>query len=486
MKNFSAFVTNPVNLSEKTDEEIPQKDLHVVVVGKSDNDGTFADIIQEACEKKDIKFTLLDVTEAWISTQDTEIGSVVIQNYDGEDSEIELEVKNSIIFTRAGVVETLTSQAIISSLHNLGFFLVNDMKSMLLCDNKMASTLLFERNNISTPRTSILTNEKSIENAHKKIGGKFPIVMKTLRGTQGVGVSIIDSMASLNSVAQSLWKFDADILIQEYLDISSDIRTLVVGNKIIGSTQRTRAKDNTDFRNNTHRGATTKPYKLSEEEMVIIKAAARASGALYCGVDHAMHKDKPYIIEVNSSPGIRSDFNGYDIETGKLLGKTTGYEIGEKVIDYFSAEVHRRSAMMQEAGYIERINIVGYGPIRGKFDTGNGTRASMFVVDKIDIDGKTVKWEKDGKKFTSKLQGYSEPRASGSIEKTDTRPIILIDIEFNNKLYKKLPLGLTTKDSGSTVLINRNTLTVFNVSINPYRKFVLSDYIERSDNTDYS
>ena len=99
---------------------------------------------------------------------------------------------------------------------------------------------------------------------------------------------------------------------------------------------------------------------------------------------------------------------------------------------------------------------------------------------------KTVKWEKDGKKFTSKLQGYSEPRASGSTEKTDTRPIILIDIEFNNKLYKKLPLGLTTKDSGSTVLINRNTLTVFNVSINPYRKFVLSDYIERSDNTDYS
>ena len=72
MKNFSAFVTNPVNLTEKTIEEIPQKDLHIIVVGKSDNDGTFADIIQEACEKKDIKFTLLDVTEAWISTQDTE------------------------------------------------------------------------------------------------------------------------------------------------------------------------------------------------------------------------------------------------------------------------------------------------------------------------------------------------------------------------------------------------------------------------------
>ena len=33
----------------------------------------------------------------------------------------------------------------------------------------------------------------------------------------------------------------------------------------------------------------------------------------------------------------------------------------------------------------------------------------MFTVDKIDVENqKTVRWEKDGKKFTSKLVGYSE------------------------------------------------------------------------------
>ena len=42
-----------------------------------------------------------------------------------------------------------------------------------------------------------------------------------------------------------------------------------------------------------------------------------------------------------------------------------------------------------------------------KFDTGNGTQISMFTVDKFDVSNKTVKWEKDGKKFTSKLEGYS-------------------------------------------------------------------------------
>ena len=28
----------------------------------------------------------------------------------------------------------------------------------------------------------------------------------------------------------------------------------------------------------------------------------------------------------------------------------------------------------------------------------------MFTVDKFDVSNKTVKWEKDGKKFTSKLE----------------------------------------------------------------------------------
>ena len=54
----------------------------------------------------------------------------------------------------------------------------------------------------------------------------------------------------------------------------------------------------------------------------------------------------------------------------------------------------------------------------------------MFVVDKIDVSGKTVKWQKDGKKFTSKLQGTSHPTHVGKIDK---RPIVFVDIIFNNK-----------------------------------------------------
>ena len=106
----------------------------------------------------------------------------------------------------------------------------------------------------------------------------------------------------------------------------------------------------------------------------------------------------------------------------------------------------------------------------------------MFAVDKIDVENqKTVRWEKDGKKFTSKLEGYSE---ATRMDMVDNRPIVKVNLTFNNKYYTDVPIGLTTKDSRSTFLINRDLMTRFKVNVNPNRKFVLSSWIERADNND--
>ena len=51
-------------------------------------------------------------------------------------------------------------------------------------------------------------------------------------------------------------------------------------------------------------------------------------------------------------------------------------------------------------------------------------------------------------------------------------------------VYDNVPLGLTDKDAKSTLLINRETLSRFKVSVNPHRKFVLSNWKEREDSTD--
>ena len=188
----------------------------MVVLGTGDGDGTFADIVEEVSVKRDIKFDFVDISKAWIADSDIDIGTVKIRNIDGKNKDIEIETHNSIVFVRAGAIGTLTSQAFVSSLQDIGFLLVNDLESMLVCDNKMSNALLLGRNNIPIPITSSIPNEHSIEDAHKRVGGKFPVIVKTLKGTQGVGVMKIDSMSSLTGVCQSLWKYDADLLIQEF------------------------------------------------------------------------------------------------------------------------------------------------------------------------------------------------------------------------------------------------------------------------------
>ena len=476
MERFNEF------LIEKVDKKEMQK-LHVVILGLGDEEGTFADIVQKLSKKYNISHTMVDVKEAYIASSDIEIGEVLIKNIDGEDKDVTINMHDSLVFVRAGAIKNLTSQALVSSLQTIGFFLINDLEAMLLCDNKMASTVALERNNIPVPRTSIINNIKSVEDAHKKVGGKFPVIIKTLKGTQGIGVSKVNDMSSLTSVVQSLWKFDADLLIQEYFELKSDIRTLLVGNKIIASAERKKV-DKKEFRNNVHLGAETLPYKLSDEEKELVVNAARTSGAHYCGVDHCKIGGKYYILEINGSPGIRSHFMEYNPENNMATGnKVSDIDVLETVLLWFSDEANRKPFMRQEVGYIESIMLDGFDKnlIRAKFDTGNSASATMLHVDKLKIEGDKAIWKKNGLTFESEIVDLSLPRRGGKA--FDTRPVIEHGITFNNKKYN-IEIGLTEKDTASEMLVNRKTMTKLRVAVNPNRRYIVSNYAGQDD--DYS
>ena len=470
-------------LIEDDHEEISMEDLHVVILGLGDEEGTFADHMQALVKKYNMKNTMINVEEAYIASKDVEVGEVTIHNIDGKDKEATIKVKDSLVFVRAGAIKSLTAQALVSSLQTIGFFLVNDLEAMLLCDNKMSNIIALERNNIPVPRTSIINNVKSIEKAHENIGGKFPVILKTLKGTQGVGVSKVNDMASLISVAQSLWKFNADLLIQEYFELKSDVRTLLVDGKIVGSAERIKVEKD-EFRNNVHLGAETVPYILSEKEKQIVINAARAVGASYCGVDHCKVGKDFYVLEVNGSPGIRSHFMGYDLENGKHTKKITDKQTLDIIINWFSQERRRRPFMRQEVGYIESIILDGMeeNPIRAKFDTGNSASATMLHVDSMKIDGDMVTWEKNGHKFKSDIIDISIPKRG--LKDFDKRPVIEHGVTFNNKKYT-IELGLTEKDTASEMLVNRKTMTQFRVTVHPDRLFIVSDVALRNDKSDH-
>ena len=464
-------------------EKVQRSEIQVAILTKVDADSknVVSKMIEAECQRRNIPCFIINTSEAWISKNDLEKGTLFVSNIDGEDKEAEFELSKTICFARAGVLEDETGLALLSTFENAGAFMINTRNGMLTCDNKMSAYIAFERDNIPTPRTAMISNEKSLMDAHKRIGGKYPVVMKTLTGTQGIGVSLIESEKSLVSVAQSLWKFNAALLIQEYMEFDFDIRTIVIDGRVLASTKRISAKK--DFRSNKHREAKTEPYELSDDERKVVLDAARSTGAYMVGVDHAIVNGKYYVLECNGSPGIGSNFALYNtkLRDRSHIGKTTPDSVVKGLFNYLTQDVHRKHSFTKEAGFHERIIIDGYGPVRAKFDTGNGTQASMFTVDKFDVSNKTVKWEKDGKKFTSKLEGYSE---ATRMDQVDRRPIVMVDLTFNNKFYTDVPIGLTTKDSRSTFLINRDLLTRFKVNVNPNRKFVLSHWIERSDGND--
>ena len=469
MENFKSFIT------EAKRDKIT---ILILTSSASTKPEVVTGMLMTTCKKLGLDCYQIITSEAWISDNDIERGSVIIKNYDGNDEDIEINTFFTVVFVRAGTLDNEIGLALLGTLQNSGCFMINTSRAMATCDNKMSAYTAFERNGINTPRTALVNNEKSIIDAHKRIGGKFPVIIKTLTGTQGIGVSKVENMESLMSVIQSLWKFKAHLLIQEYLDIKFDVRTVVLNGRIIASTKRIKPKE--DFRSNRHLGAETEPYILNDNEKKVIIAATRATGAYMVGVDHALYDGKIYVLECNGSPGLGSQFQNYDI-TKIPQEPTNKSNIIDFVIKYLQNPLHRLPSFDQEAGYHETVEIEGYGLIRAKFDTGNGTKASMFDVDKVDIKGKTVKWEKDGKKFTSKFQGMSKPEHVGKI---DERPIVLVSVKFNNMIYPDVPIGLSIKDSKSTFLVNRDLLARFKVSVNPKRKFVLSNWLDVEDETD--
>ena len=84
------------------------------------------------------------------------------------------------MFVRAGVLQNEVGLALLGTLQNAGCMMINDRDGMLTCNNKMSAYTSFERNNIKTPRTSLINNEKSVLDAHKRIGGNFPVIIKTV------------------------------------------------------------------------------------------------------------------------------------------------------------------------------------------------------------------------------------------------------------------------------------------------------------------
>jgi ribosomal protein S6--L-glutamate ligase len=232
---------------------------------------------------------------------------------------------------------------------NLNIYCPQTADGLLTAADKLKTTQKLSFNGLRCPSTVYAKSPLHIDFLLSKVGG-LPAVAKLLHGSQGVGVSILETPLATNTALESYWKSDIDIKIQSFIDAGGkDIRAIVVGDKVVSSMERTANKG--DFRANISKSGTGRKIELSNEDKDICVRASKAVGLQFSGVDIMKDKDgKTYVIEINGNPG------------SKIID-ITGHNHFEDLLDFIENKVNKNQTLDTEKKALE-LKIENSAPVK--------------------------------------------------------------------------------------------------------------------------
>jgi RimK family alpha-L-glutamate ligase len=391
-----------------------------------------------------------------------------VWNSDKKNEKFDIDPDNTIAIIRGSVAGKDAYLDLVSQLEKMGISVVNSRTTVSICADKYRTAIRLNETGVPTPKTSLLQSIETLQDSLETIGEEYPLILKTLRGSKGIGVIFIESRRQLDSIIQLLWKQDSDteLLLQKYVKTDHDVRVLVLGNKVFASMRRDVLKG--DFRSNASLGAKVSEYKLSEEEIKICLDAHKSVNGVYTAVDLIKSGKDSFVLEVNSSPGTSG------------IEKATGRNLMGEMLDYFKNRDNWRY-VAHEIGRLERIEIQGVGDVVANFDTGNSARC-IIHTDEYDVKGKEVIWKSYGKTYKHKLVKMGKWERGALNAQVIERPIISFDVMFNGRLYKDVSFALDDRTEKTTkCLMNQDFMSRARVMVNPSRKFVVTESYEDFD-----
>jgi len=448
LENFKSFIT----------EAKENKYRILVISAEPDNNKLFhtAQRVTDEAKKSGHEVYVVKV-EGAIITYDN---GYKIFNADDKDG---FEIDNDTVAIVRGSVRLKKSYLdLLSQLEKIGVCMVNSRETVEISADKYRTYLKLQDYGLTQPKTVLIPNADTLQQSLESLDSKFPIIMKTLEGSKGVGVLFIESERQIESLVQLLYNQneDVDLLIQEYIKTDGDIRVIVLGGKVIASMKRDVVEG--DFRSNVSQGANVKEYELTDLEIEQCLLAAKAIDGSWVAVDFIPSKnpktEPPYILEVNHSPGTEG------------IEKATGDNIVKKVIDFYS-NPKNRYAVPSQCGWEEIVTVKPFGDLVAKFDTGNALYPVLHAED-IEVKGNKITFTNGEKTITTKLVGDYVSMTGGG---EDERYLIELEFEFAGSSYGKITFGLDNRDAFNTdVLLNRKTMRMLNVMVNPRRKYIVT------------
>ena len=272
------------------------------------------DILVEEFEKQGIKVRVVNPQDVDIFVDRDDRKSILVGG--------KTRALPDFVLPRTGSGTTYFIKAIIRHLERLGVILINGSESIDAVKDKLYSQQILGQSNLPVPKTLLVKHPIDVEFVEKSLN--YPIIVKTLSGSFGAGVFLVEDRKQLRQLMRmaEITKPSYNIIIQEFIEDSygKDLRVFVLNGKVVGCMMRQSTDD--DFRANITRGGEGIPYQITEEIEWLGGECARLLNLDVAGVDLLFDNGGYKICEVNSSPG----FEGMD--------KYCKTNIAEQIVTY--------------------------------------------------------------------------------------------------------------------------------------------------------
>lgn len=242
------------------------------------------------------------------------------------------------VIPRMGSGTTYFTLAILRHMERLGIHVVNGPESIEIVKDKLYSHQILAENNLPVPKTMLVKFPVNIELVEKNLG--FPVVVKTLSGSQGSGVFLAENKGTFDDLMQLIEATNktANIILQEFIAASrgTDLRVFTLGGRAIACFKRTNKAGG--FKANFSAGGDVEQFEITPEIEWLATQTSNILNLDMAGIDLLFDNDHFKVCEANSSPG----FEGLESSCGLNIPKEIFHYLRIR-LGMFSSETANKS-----------------------------------------------------------------------------------------------------------------------------------------------
>jgi ribosomal protein S6--L-glutamate ligase len=240
--------------------------------------------------------------------------------FEGKGQEIYLRGKRvvvgDVVVPRLAGSVAAYGLAVVEQIVMRGAIAMNDARAIARSRNPMRCLQVLAANGIEIPPTRMVHEAKDLLRLSKSIGG-FPLLVKTLHGSERHHTMVFESRKSLQAGLEAILGLGHDLVLQQFLKKGRDVRVWVIGGRAVCALE-------VQGRN-----------KLSPTSLapVLARAAERAARALaleLCSVDVYESAQGTFVVAMNAVPPLpeAEKLSGVNLALEVVLRAEALYEKG--------------------------------------------------------------------------------------------------------------------------------------------------------------